>query len=47
MGIILCPVFYFKHTVSAAGFCPRLQVEPTQMAQIERVSICLRTQADE
>jgi hypothetical protein len=33
LNIIERPVFYLKHDVSETGFCPCLQVEPTQMAQ--------------
>jgi hypothetical protein len=31
--------------VSETGFCPRLQVEPTQMGPVERVSVWLQTSA--
>jgi hypothetical protein len=32
-------VFYLKHKVLESGFCLRLQVEPTQLGPIEKVSI--------
>jgi hypothetical protein len=44
MDIIHRFVFYLKHNISEAGFCPRLQVEPTQLRPIDRASPCLRTQ---
>jgi hypothetical protein len=31
-------LFLFKHNVSETGFCLRLQVEPTQLDQIDRTS---------
>jgi hypothetical protein len=31
LDIIYHPVFYLKHDVSETTFCPRLQVEPTQL----------------
>jgi hypothetical protein len=34
------PVFYLKHDVSEIGFCLRLQVEPTELGQIDRASLC-------
>jgi hypothetical protein len=36
------PVFYFKHTASETGFRLRIQLEPTQLGQIEIASLCLR-----
>jgi hypothetical protein len=35
-------VFYLKHDISETGFCLRLKVEPNQVGQIERASLCLR-----
>jgi hypothetical protein len=35
LDIIRRPVFYIKHDVSEIGFCPRLQVEPTQVAPLD------------
>jgi hypothetical protein len=32
------PVFILKHNVSETGFCLRLQVEPTQLGPIDRIS---------
>jgi hypothetical protein len=29
------PVYFSKHDVSETGFCPRPQVKPTQLGQIE------------
>jgi hypothetical protein len=37
--------FYWKHNVSATGFCLRLQEEPTQLGRIDRASPYLRTPA--
>jgi hypothetical protein len=37
--------FYLKHEVSETGFC--LQVEPTQLGQIDRASFCLLTGSEE
>jgi hypothetical protein len=36
-------LFLCKNNVSETEFCLRLQVEPTQMGQIDRASPCLRT----
>jgi hypothetical protein len=40
LDIIHLLVFYLNHNVSGAGFCPRLQVEPTQMGLIETTLYC-------
>jgi hypothetical protein len=45
LNIIHRPVFYLKHSVSEAGFCPRFQVEPTKLGKTDRDSLCLRTPA--
>jgi hypothetical protein len=37
--------FYLKQNVSKTGFCPYLQVEPTQLGPVDRVSPYLRTHA--
>jgi hypothetical protein len=37
-----CPVYFSKHNVSETGFCPRLQVKPTQLGPIDRASPYLR-----
>jgi hypothetical protein len=43
LDIIHRPVFYLKHDISdAAGFCLRLQVEPTQVGPIDRAGLCRR-----
>jgi hypothetical protein len=34
LDIIQRPVFYLKHDLSEAGFCRRLQVEPTQLGPV-------------
>jgi hypothetical protein len=39
LDIIHRLVFYLKHDVSEAGFCLRLQTEPTQMGLIEEPSL--------
>jgi hypothetical protein len=39
MDIIHRSVFYLKHDTSETGFCLRLQVEPTEMGQIELVFV--------
>jgi hypothetical protein len=41
LDIIRRPVFYLKLNVSETGFCPRLQVEPTQLGAIDRASLSL------
>jgi hypothetical protein len=41
--IIYRPLFYLKHGFSETGFCPRLQVEPTQLGLTDRASLCLLT----
>jgi hypothetical protein len=41
LDFIYRPVFYLNHNVSEPGICFRLQVEPTQMGPIDRVSTCL------
>jgi hypothetical protein len=38
LDIIRCPVFYLKQSVSETGLCFRLQVEPTQLGRVDRVS---------
>jgi hypothetical protein len=42
MDIIQRPDFYLKYNVSENGFC--LQVAPTQLGAIDRVSPCLQAQ---
>jgi hypothetical protein len=37
------PVLCLKHDFSETGFCPLLQMEPTQLGPIARTSLCLRT----
>jgi hypothetical protein len=43
LGIIHRPVLYSKHNVSDPGFCPRFQVEATQLSLIDRASVTLWT----
>jgi hypothetical protein len=38
LDIIHRPFFYLKHDVWETGFCLRLQVERTQLGQIDRAS---------
>jgi hypothetical protein len=45
LDIIYRPVFYLNYDVSETLFCLRLQVEPTQMGQIES-NLCFRTCPD-
>jgi hypothetical protein len=40
LDIIHRPVFYLKHNVSDTGLCLRLQVEHTQLSQIDGISLC-------
>jgi hypothetical protein len=40
------PDYFSKHNVSETGFCLRLQVKPTQLSPIDRVSPYLRTSID-
>jgi hypothetical protein len=44
LGIIYRPVFYLNHSVAETRFCLRLQVEPTQLGQIQLVSASGRRQ---
>jgi hypothetical protein len=37
LDIIHRPVFYLKHSFSETEFCLRLQVESTQVGQMQRV----------
>jgi hypothetical protein len=41
--IIHHSIFYLKHDISETGFCPRLQVEPTQLVLIEWASLSAET----
>jgi hypothetical protein len=41
LGIIRCPVFYLKYSISETGFYLLLQVEPTQLSPM----LCSRRQA--
>jgi hypothetical protein len=45
LDIIHRLAFYLKRNVSETGFCPRLQVEPTQLGLTDRASLRLRTRA--
>jgi hypothetical protein len=38
LDIIHRPVYTSKHNVSETGFCPRLQVKPTQLDPINTAS---------
>jgi hypothetical protein len=38
------PVFDLKHDVSETGFCPRIQVGPTKLDEINITSLWLRGQ---
>jgi hypothetical protein len=42
LDIIHRPVVYLKYDVSEIEFCPRLKVEPSQLCQIDRSSLCVR-----
>jgi hypothetical protein len=44
LDIIQYPNF-IHNTVSETGFCLHLEVEPTQLGQIDRANLCLRTRA--
>jgi hypothetical protein len=44
LDIIQLPVFSLKHSISETGFCLRLQVIPTQLGLVDRVSIRVRRQ---
>jgi hypothetical protein len=39
--------FFFKHNVLRTGLCLRLQVEPTQLGPIKRISPYLRSQINQ
>jgi hypothetical protein len=39
LDIIHRPVLYLNHDISETGFCLRLQVEPTDMGQIDAASL--------
>jgi hypothetical protein len=41
LDIIHSPVFYLKHDVSEPGYCLLLQVEPTQLGQIDTANLRL------
>jgi hypothetical protein len=43
LGIIQCPVFYLKYSVSETGFCLRLQVKSTRLGPMDRASLSLRS----
>jgi hypothetical protein len=38
LSILKKPSCFFQNNVSGTGFCPRLQVKPTQLGPIDRVS---------
>jgi hypothetical protein len=43
LDIIYRPVFIYKHNFSETEFCLRLQVKPTQLVPINRISPDLRS----
>jgi hypothetical protein len=45
LHIIHRPAFYLKYDFPKTGFCPRLQIEPTQLGAIDIASLNLRTKA--
>jgi hypothetical protein len=47
LDIIHRPVFYWKHDVSEIQLCLRLKVQPSQLDQRDRASLCLRTPASQ